>query len=256
MDCHARTAPIRLGMGSWIQNRWLTIVGAVGVRRFAIDGVITIALAAIQYIMSSWMGWAMSAVTIGLVTAVLFVLLISWWLLDYATKLRMEKEPAIDLTGPAVVKTRNGSLIVFDTRNIGGTMLKESFVKLRSIKPDDYGSRSIRRVGLSTDEQRRAKRTGSFNLRPDKGKQNGEEKRLTLVECSVEAGKPVRRLILESGELDLKLHDVNGVFGYAMFAIEAFAESGAKQEVSFRARFIWNPNLQRDEIEIVDVTRG
>ncbi|MFZ1992004.1 MAG: hypothetical protein WAW96_19790, partial [Alphaproteobacteria bacterium] len=78
----------------WLENRWTTIKEAVGVRRFIFASVVLAVLGAIKWLVSRGSPWASQIPTWSVMIIVPLVLLL-WWLLEYANRSRLQAIPAL-----------------------------------------------------------------------------------------------------------------------------------------------------------------
>ena len=79
----------------WISDRAITIGEAVGGRRYAIDGAAAVGLAVAEWLASHWEGWPLSTTPRLFIWGTIALGLVAFWLLNYATKLRLEKLPKL-----------------------------------------------------------------------------------------------------------------------------------------------------------------
>ncbi len=77
----------------WIKERWRTASQAIGIRRFAIGSVVLGAVAILNWLAAEVaMSW-LSGIPNRAVAVAVPLVLVAWWLLEYANKLRKEAEP-------------------------------------------------------------------------------------------------------------------------------------------------------------------
>ena len=89
--------PANGSIRKWFSDRAATLAEAVGVKRFGIDGATAAGLTVIAWLVSKLGGQPLSMITVGLIWAAIVIGLITFWLLNYATSLRLEKLPKLDV---------------------------------------------------------------------------------------------------------------------------------------------------------------
>ena len=83
------------GIKKWVSDRIATLGEAVGVRRFTIDGAAAVGLGVVAWLASNWGARPLSTTATWFVWVIIAIGLIAFWLLNYATKLRLEKLPKL-----------------------------------------------------------------------------------------------------------------------------------------------------------------
>src|SRR5947209_7588399 len=80
-----------------ISDHFSTLAEAVGTRRFIIGSVVTVAVAALHWLSGApGMSWIANIPNYAF-AAVIAASLLFWWILSYATQLRKQREPKIDV---------------------------------------------------------------------------------------------------------------------------------------------------------------
>jgi hypothetical protein len=95
----------------WLTDKWITLHQALGVRRFAISGIEGLGAAGVDYLARHWDDYPFRNVPKLAIWILILAGLLLWWLLDYATKLRKDREPKIELVGLAVRNELNNQYV-------------------------------------------------------------------------------------------------------------------------------------------------
>jgi hypothetical protein len=74
----------------WVIERWATIKAAVADKRHAIDGIVGLGIALLDWAARSLDWWPLRAIPHWFVWAFIVACLLVWWLLNYANKLRVQ----------------------------------------------------------------------------------------------------------------------------------------------------------------------
>jgi hypothetical protein len=82
----------------WFRERWSVIVDGVGARRFTIGAIFTAVVTLVVYLANALNEPAMvSRFVPWLIAVVVLAILVAWWMVEYAVKLRRQLRGAVDL---------------------------------------------------------------------------------------------------------------------------------------------------------------
>jgi hypothetical protein len=83
---------------SWFRERWSVIVDGVGARRFTIGAIFTAVVTFVVYLANALNEPAMvSRFVPWLIAVVVLAILVAWWMVEFAVKLRRQLRGAVDL---------------------------------------------------------------------------------------------------------------------------------------------------------------
>jgi hypothetical protein len=143
-------------MWTWLRRLLETLQQAVGVRRFSIDGAVGLALWLVAQATSQWEGWPLAGAPSWLIALPVILFLLFWWVLNYATELRIQREPRVKLTsttGP------NGEALI-QVRAEPGASMKGVVLELIWIKD---GERRHQQFGAVLPELQRGTNAVDFS---------------------------------------------------------------------------------------------
>lgn len=166
---------VRLGGMEWLRNIGATLAAASGPRRFIVGSVVTVVAVALAWLKSRMM-WA-GAIPNWTVWVIVPLLLVLYWVLQYATRLRKEAEPRLrlefepgypyEITEPFNANGQATRTFRVRVTNAGSTTLTDCIVYLQDFEDSQGQKGAFTPIALRTQHQaiRRSDKRGPFTLR-------------------------------------------------------------------------------------------